>query len=127
MTLAEIIAQVDEFRPNMFTKEQKTAWINEIESKVVSQVINKALWGNDKFVPYEYELNAETTLRVPDESCDVYRTYLFAKMDYMNAETDRYNMDAAMHDAAWKDYASEYRREHYPYPYETSARTFIYT
>ena len=127
MTLAELIAQVDEFRPNMFTKEQKTAWINEIESKVVKQIINRALWNKDEFTPYEYELNAETELRVPDEHCDVYRTYLFAKMDYMNAETDRYNMDSTMHESAWNDYAAEYRREHYPYPHETSAFIFKYT
>ena len=127
MTLAELIAQADELRPNMFSKEMKTSWINEVESKVVKQVINKALWNHDTFTPYEYELNAETSLRIPDEHCDVYRTYLFAQMDYANAELDRYNADAAMHRAAWDDYAAEYRREHYPYPHETSAIIFKYT
>lgn len=116
MTLAELIAEVDENRPNQFDKNKKTGWVNEIEAKVVRAVINRAMWNEVIFNPYQYELDAEKELLVPDEHKDVYETYLYAKMDYTNGEIDRYNADAAMHSAAWTDYAAEYRRTHYPKP-----------
>ena len=120
MTLAQLIAEVDENRPNHYDENMKTGWVNEIEEKAVKTVINRALFNAVEFTPYDYDLNNETELMIPDTHKDVYETYLFAKMDYINAEFDRYNADAAMHDAAWKEYAAEYRREHYPYPYETA-------
>ena len=116
MTLAELIAEVDENRPNQFDKEKKTGWINEIEAKVVRAVINRAMWNEVVFNPYQYELDAEKELLVPDDHKDVYETYLYAKMDYTNGEIERYNADAAMHQAAWTDFAAEYRRHHYPKP-----------
>ena len=116
MKLSTIIANVDEKRPNQFSKEMMTGWINEIESKACRQVIGRAFWGKDDFEPYDYERDSEAELRIPDEHCDVYETYLFAKMDYTNGEIERYNADAAMHQAAWTEYAAEYRRSHYPRP-----------
>lgn len=116
MTLADIIAEVDENRPNQFDKDKKTGWINEIEHKVYEQVINRSKWQEEAFTPYRYALDAERTLAVPDAHKDVYETYLYAKMDYTNGEIERYNADAAMHSAAWTDYAAEFRRNNYPKP-----------
>lgn len=120
MTLAQLIAEVDEYRPNQFDEHMKTGWINEIEEKAVKEVINRALFNAVEFTPYDYDTDAETVLLIPDSHKDVYETYLFAKMNYINAEFDRYNADSAMHAAAWREYAAEYRREHYPYPHETT-------
>lgn len=115
MTLAELIAYIDQIRPNAFDKDQKTGWVNEIEHKVYDQIFNKAV-GNitSDPTPYFYDLNAETELLVDDSHKDVYVTYLLAQMDFANMELDRYNADAAMHQAAWQDYAAEYRRKHLP-------------
>lgn len=123
MTLAELIAEVDVYRPNHYDYDMKTGWVNEVEEKAVKTVINRALFNKIEFTPYSYDLNAETELLIPDSHKDVYETYIFAKMDYVNAEIDRYNADAAMHDAAWREYAAEHRREHYPYPHETTIHT----
>ena len=120
MTIAELIARVDTVRPNQFDNDMKVGWINEIENKVVKNVLNRYLWAEEEFEPYEYVKDAATILRVPDTHADVYETYLFAKMDYSNAEIDRYNADAAMHRSAWDDYAKEMRRENYPKPHGTA-------
>lgn len=117
MTLAEIIAEVNTLRPNQFTAEQLTGWVNEVERRAVEQVINRALGNALEWEPYKYAEADTAELLIPDEHKDVYVTWLFAKMDYINAEIDRYNADATMHGAAWKDYASEYRRTHYPKPF----------
>jgi len=130
MTLAELIAYVDQIRPNAFDKEMETGWVSEIERKVYEQVINKAAptdaetWEeyiapSDAFHgPYNYEEDAERTLLVEDAHKAVYVTYLLAQMDYANMELERYNADAAMHQAAWDEYASEYRRNHMPRAHE---------
>ena len=115
MTLADLIAYVDQIRPNAYDKEVMTGWVNEIEHKIYDQVLNKAV-GNTAVdpTPYLYDMNGETELLVEDAHKDVYVTYLLAQMDYANMELDRYNTDAAMHQAAWQDYAAEYRRNHLP-------------
>ena len=119
MTLADLIAYVDQIRPNAFDKEIETGWVNEIEHKVYDQVINKAVGNitNDP-TPYFYDQNAETELLVEDAHKAVYVTYLLAQMDFANMELDRYNADAAMHQAAWQEYAAEYRRNHMPRSHE---------
>lgn len=114
MTLAEIIASVDEMNPNQFSAQQKTRWINEVEHKVVEEVINRSEGFLIIFRPYVYEVNAETVLKVPDQYADVYTSYLLAKIDFVNSDIERYNNAVAMHDAAFREYAAWFRRTHKP-------------
>lgn len=116
MKLSDIIAEVDENRPNQFDKDKKTGWVNEIEHKAVTEVISRAFWGSDAFTPYVYDRDSERELLIPDVHKDVYETYLYAKMDYTNGEIERYQVDAGMHQAAWDDYVKEFRRGHRPKP-----------
>ena len=119
MTLADLIAYVDQIRPNAFDKDVETGWVNEIEHKIFDQIINKAV-GNTAVdpTPYLYDENGEAELLVDDAHKDVYVTYLLAQMDFANMELDRYSADAAMHQAAWQEYAAEYRRNHLPRTHE---------
>lgn len=114
MTLAELIAEVEECRGSQFGADKLTGWVNEVENKVVEQIINRAKGNDVTFTPYKYEADVETILMVPDTHKDLYETYIYAKIDYINNEIDAYNADAAMHAAAWDDYAAEYRRGHFP-------------
>lgn len=122
MTLADAISNIDKLRPNAFDKDQKTGWINEVEHEAYHQVIKRVLFMDEPFYgPYIYDRDCDRELLIPDAFKDVYETYVFAKMDYVNAEIDRYNADAAMHQASWDHYAKHMRREYYPKPYETTA------
>ena len=116
MTLIEMIAMVDEIRPNQISKQTKTTWLNEIEHRVFDEVLSRAEcfcpWF--KYKPYDYEIDDDTELAVPDYYGDVYRTYICSKIDVTLGEIDRYNNDAALFDAAWRDYAAWYRRTHMP-------------
>lgn len=118
MTLSELISVVDQLRPSHYDKDQVTGWVNEVESKAVREVINMAEGGEDIFVPYLYDEHSENVLRIPDDHQDVYITYILAKMDFFNAEYDRYNADASLYEAAWQDYAADYRRRNRPKSYE---------
>ena len=118
MTLAELIAYVDQVRPNAYDKDVMTGWVNGIERQVWEQVINRAEDAVDYPGLYVYDMDAERPLLVDDSHKDVYVTYLLAQMDYANMEIDRYNVDSAMHQAAWDGYAAEYRRNHLPKTHE---------
>lgn len=119
MTVAEIIAYVDSIRPNSYDKDMMTGWLNEIERQAWEQVISRAEDSVKYPGLYNYEENGETELLINDAHKDVYVTYILSKMDYANMEIDRYNADAAMHQAAWDSFAAEYRRNHPPKTHET--------
>jgi len=110
-TLAEIVTACGELRPSVFGSNHITGWVNEIEQRVVEEVINRAKGNDVEFVPYNYELDSETELKAPD---GVYTAYVFAKEDYTLGDIARYNNDAAMAEAEFYDFAKRYRREHYP-------------
>lgn len=67
-----------------------------------------------EYEPYEYSRDADKTLLIPDQFNGVYTSYLFSKIDFNNAEIDRYNLDAAMFSSEWAAYAGWYRRTHRP-------------
>lgn len=114
MTLSGLITEVNTLRPNQFSNDIKTGWVNEIEAKAVKDVINRAQGNDEEFDPYVYQSDQSTVLLIPDTHKDVYITFLFAKIDYTQNEIDRYNADSVMHAGAWREYAAEYRREHLP-------------
>ena len=126
MTLAELIAYVDQIRPNAFDKDVETGWVNEIERKVYDQVVSRAVDADDFYGPYTYDEDAERTLLVDDAHKGVYVYYLLAQMDYTNMEIDRYDADVSMYQAAWDDFAAEYRRNHLPKSHEVTVPTCCY-
>lgn len=44
----------------------------------------------------------------------IYMQYLCVKIDYYNAEYERYNNDTATFTALYNSYATHYNREHMP-------------
>lgn len=114
MKLAELIARVENIRPSEYDKTDLTQWVNEVEFMALDQVINRAEGADITFKPYDYEMDAEKELMIPDQFNGVYTTYLCAKIDLHNAEIERGNLDSTMFDAEWKAYAYWYRRTHKP-------------
>lgn len=114
MRIANLLATIDEIKPNQFSNHVKTQWLNEIEFKVVDQIINMAEGNNISFKPYDYDTDAERELYAPDVFADIYSGYISAKIDYHLAELDRYNIAVAMYQAAFEDFAAWYRRKHVP-------------
>lgn len=69
---------------------------------------------SQEYEPYEYSRDVDKTLMIPDQFNGVYTSYLFSKIDFNNAEIDRYNLDATMFSSEWAAYAGWYRRTHRP-------------
>lgn len=118
MTLAKLLALVDDNKPNEYSDELKTLWLNEVEFRAHDEVWSRAKGNSGDYVPLNYLTDPERELLIPDQFADAYRAYLYAKIDYTNGEFERYNNDSALYDAAFNSYAAWYRRNHNPKSYE---------
>lgn len=114
MKLGELIEIIIDTRGQQYDEEFLVGWVNEIEGQAVDEVINQAEGYDIEFTPYEYVQDAERSLQIPDRFRDVYINYLYAKIDFGNQETERYNNDVAMYNASYEAYAAWFRRENRP-------------
>ena len=93
MTLKEAIDFADGIKPNAFTNDQKTQWLNEIDGRVQTEVF---LWGITNLTTYTYEANKNAELFVKPPYDQIYYEYLCAKIDWANGEYDKYQNTAAV-------------------------------
>lgn len=86
-TLSGVIQMVDDIKPNAFSNETKTAWINEVEGMVQTQVL---LWASEQILTYTYEDDQDKQLLVSPPHDKLYWTYLAAMIDFANGEYNKY-------------------------------------
>lgn len=107
MLVKEMIALVNEVRPNAIPDVLKLRWINEIEGKLASQVflvrdVESYLHESDE---------EELVLEAPWDG--VYEFYLYAMIHNANAEYDRYDNSYAIYNEKLSQYKKWYTT-HYP-------------
>lgn len=124
MTLQETIEKCDKLKPNQYDEKEKTDWINELELRVVRDILQKHE-GYEEYVFMPYETGEEAVLIVPEPYSDLYIKFLFCQIDLYNAEIDRYNNSAALFNAAFSDYQLYFRRTHMPIQHPAVIRTGI--
>ena len=103
MTLSNVIAFVDGIKPNAFTPEQKTAWVNEVEGYVMTDIF---LLAPTEYKEYTWPEDQNTVLLVPDPHCKIYHAYLSAMIDFANGEYGKYNNELAM----YNEFCGEFMR-----------------
>ena len=103
MTLSNVIAFVDGIKPNAFTPEQKTAWVNEVEGYVMTDIF---LLAPTEYKAYVWPEDQNTVLLVPDPHCKIYHAYLSAMIDFANGEYGKYNNELAM----YNEFCGEFMR-----------------
>lgn len=124
MTLQEAIEKCDKLKPNQYDEEEKTGWINELELRVVRDILQKHE-GYEEYVFMPYEPGEEAVLIVPEPYSSMYVKFLFCQVDLYNTEIDRYNNSAALFNAIFADYQSFFRRTHMPIQHPAVIRTGI--
>ena len=115
MTLKECIDFVDEIKPNAFTNEQKTQWLNEIEGRVQTEVF---LWGMTNHTTYTYETNKNTELFVKPPYENIYYEYLSAMIDYANGEYDKAQNTMAMFEEKYTPFKAWFINTYHPADYK---------
>lgn len=102
-TLSGVISVVDDIKPNAFNNEVKTAWINEVEGLVQTEVF---LLSISSVTTYDYAEDEDTVLLVQSPHDKIYWTYLCAMIDFANGEYNKYTNTMQL----FNTYFSEYMR-----------------
>lgn len=103
MKLSDVIARVDDIKPNAFTDATKTAWINECEGLVQTEVM---LIAAEDVIQYDYDADAQTELLVKPPHDKIYWAYLSALIDFANGEYNKYQNTMQL----FNNYFGEYMR-----------------
>ena len=115
MTAGELIARVDDLRPNQYSTEEKLEWLRRIDGQILRELEQSheetAADGGSGLAPY----TEATELRVGfpyDE--ELYTAWLFCQIDLHNGEIARYNQSLALLSAAWRQTADALNRSRMP-------------
>lgn len=102
-TIREIIARVDDMKPNAFDEKTKMAWIAELDGKIA---LNVMLMGIAEAAQLQYvhpnDLDSEPLVIFPHDS--LYDLWLGAKIDFANGEYSKYQNSMEMFNAHYGDY-----------------------
>lgn len=115
MTVLQAILKCDKLKPNQYDSGDKTQWLSNLDLMVSNNIL-KAHEDNTHadFIGYPESGSDDTVLLVPDPYSEVYIFYLFAQIDFNNAEYTRYNNSMIMFNEAYATYARYYNRTHLP-------------
>ena len=104
MTIQEVLANIDNLKPNMIDDGIKVIWLNEIENNVYK--VMKLRRGSEELEKPNISLASDfnTECLLPDEYAGIYTYYISAMIDYVNGETGRYNNSMVMYNNAWKEF-----------------------
>ena len=105
LTVGEAINRTDALVPNTIAREQKMAWLNQLDGLAWQEVIlTHAREVEAEFVPHKTE-SAE--LLIPPPYDEVYHYYLCMKMHLAGREIAAYNNARMLFNSAyltWQDY-----------------------
>lgn len=113
MTVKEIIETAERLKPSQYQREDLLRWLNQLEGRIWLQVIRTHHDSQPTWEPY----TQETWERVPLAAGpfeDLYLNWLYAQIDYHNAEEIRYNNHMVMHEELMDMFKAWYNREHMP-------------
>ena len=110
-TLQGVLDIIDSIKPNAFSDEAKTAWINEIEGLVQTEVFLLAI---EDVVQYTWPENAAATLLAKPPHDKIYWVYLSAMVDFANGEYDKYQNTMQMFNQFFGEYMRWYARTYNP-------------
>ncbi len=110
MKIKSVIDYVDEIKPNAFSNEVKTMWLNECEGMIQTEIF---LFAPLQILIYDYEKDKEKHMLVEPPHDKLYAAYLAAKIDYANGEYSKYENSRTMFQAHYNEfvrwYATHYR------------------
>ena len=108
MTAGELIAAVDELRPNQYDTEQKLLWLRELDGKLILEGRGEA---ECRLEPY----TEATVLFAPfPYNWELYIAWLFCQIDLHNAEILKYNQSMTLFTAAWRQLVDYWNRKREP-------------
>lgn len=115
MTIQEAINQCDTMKPNQYSHNDKIRWLSIIDGKIKNEIIDEHIgFELITFEGYDDVTETDTVLLVPEPYSDLYVLYLFAQIDFNNAEFTRYNNSVMMFNSSYVAYQNYYNRKNMP-------------
>ncbi|MGN1369214.1 MAG: hypothetical protein ACI4WX_10120 [Aristaeellaceae bacterium] len=116
MTIQKVLDEIDECKPNAFSRERKIAWLNETEHQVVEEILKlHEGWPEEAvFEGYDDDTPDDTVLLVPDAYAEIYHHALARKMDLKNGELDKYQNNTLLFNAMYQAFSDFWTRTHMP-------------
>ena len=114
MKIFEAIDLCDRQKPNGYSREDKIHWLSKLDGMIWENVISRHEGGADRFDGYAPDTDDGTELLADDMYADLYVKWLFAQIDFANAEMARYNNSVGMFNALYDNYVRAYTRKHMP-------------
>ena len=108
-TIAEVIAQTQAVRPDIYSDTQMTEWLSALDGQLSLELLHA-----ETPVQYSWPEDANTQLLVPHPYDRLYHLYMIAMIDLYNRETDLYSNDMGLFNAALQEYRAYYRRTNRP-------------
>ena len=110
-TLQGVLELIDDIKPNAFSEEAKTAWVNEVEGLVQTEVFLLAV---EDVVQYQWPADSGATLLAKPPHDKIYWVYLSAMVDFGNGEYDKYQNTMQMFNQFFGEYMRWYARTYNP-------------
>ncbi len=104
MTFKQIIDYVDLVHPNAFDTGTKLRWLCEAEGIVKSEIFGA------RVSDFPESISEEESPSAPMPYARLYTYYLFAMMDFLTSDYDRYRISSEMFESAVTSYAKWYIR-----------------
>ena len=115
MKIREAIERIDSHKHNIYTQNDKIAWLSRLDSMVKTLIIDAHEGGEAvEFTGYDDSTDLNTEMLVPAPFDEMYLRWLEARIDYSNGEYGKYNNAITMYQTAYDAYANHYRRTHMP-------------
>ncbi|MFW5651963.1 MAG: hypothetical protein ACOCNC_11415 [Acetivibrio ethanolgignens] len=115
MKLCEMLEQIDNLKPNAYSKKIKVKWISDLDMDIFKNVIsNKEDCILKGFEGYKSGVDDEKILLIPSPFTEIYFHFVAAKIDFNNRETESYANNMIMYNELYNDFSSYYIRNHLP-------------
>ena len=114
MKIREAIETIKTTKPSQYNDQQLIAWLSELDGQVWEDLLAK-YGAPAPFLPYR-RMQMEMEMLIPFPHDQIYVTYLGAKIDYHNAEFERYNNEMMLYNAQLQAFYDAYTRTHVAKP-----------
>ncbi len=114
MKIIEAINRIDSLKHNTYEKNDKVAWLSEVDLDVKKNIIDTHEGESVDFSGYDEDTDPQTELIIPAPYDKAYLLWLEAQIDYYNGENDKYNNAMDMFYEALNGFRNYYNRTNMP-------------
>lgn len=111
-TFKEIIARVDEIKPNVFSQKTKVSWLTSLNGKLAIDIFLMDIAEVRELPQGDAAIDREPLVGFPHE--EIYEEYLIAKIDAANGEAREYQNRMQLYDSYYSNFVTWFKSTYDP-------------